>query len=260
MSHSGLTSRLSLSLILATLFIFAALRPGFAANLVTLRLTQAATASARGDAAEADNAPMRAAMQARNARIKADAILSRSEFQDVEQESWLGRKWALFVFWLGSLIDGAYSRLPHTPWLVPAIEWGLLLAIAVGLVIWAWRVTQQQRLQLAVATRNQQSLWQQESEDWASQAELQAAAGDWREAVHSLYWATIVLLEGQRMWRQNRARTPREYLPLLEAGSARQRALTRLTTIFERIWYGLRPAGKQDYEQAQRLLEELKAA
>jgi hypothetical protein len=76
--------------------------------------------------------------------------------------------------------------------------------------------------------------------------------------VHCLYWAAIVMLEGRRLWRANRARTPREYLPLLEAGSVRQRALGGLTRIFERIWYGLRPASRQDFERAQALLEELK--
>ncbi len=62
------------------------------------------------------------------------------------------------------------------------------------------------------------------------------------------------------MWRPNRARTPREYLPLLEAGSPRQLALGGLTRLFERIWYGLRPAARRDFEQAQALLDELKAA
>jgi len=57
-----------------------------------------------------------------------------------------------------------------------------------------------------------------------------------------------------------RARTPREYLALLEEGSTRQQTLLGLTRIFERIWYGLRPAAKSDYERAKSMLEELRAA
>jgi hypothetical protein len=221
-----------------------------------------AKASARlsSDAAEASGAVAATSAAATGARAKADAILDRTEFRSVEEEGWLSKKWALLALWVGSLIDGAYSRLPHSAWLVPVIEWGLLIAVAVGLIIWAWRVTQQQRIELAVPASDRQTLWQKESDDWARRAETQAAAGEWREAVHCLYWAAIVMLEGRRMWRANRARTPREYLPLLEAGSARQRALSGLTRIFERIWYGLRPAGRNDFEQAQALLEELKAA
>ena len=67
-----------------------------------------------------------------------------------------------------------------------------------------------------------------------------------------------MLLEGQKLWRQNRARTPREYLRLLQAGSDKQRALGGLTGIFERIWYGLRPAAESDYRQASSFLEQLR--
>ncbi len=221
-----------------------------------------AKASARlsSDAAEASEAPADSSVAASDARAKADDILGRTEFRTVEQESWLGKKWALLGLWLGSLINGAFSHLPRSPWVVPVIEGGLLVGAAVGLIVWAWRVTQQQRVELAVPANDRQMLWQKESDDWARRAEAQAAAEDWREAVHCLYWAAIVMLEGRKAWRPNRARTPREYLPLLEAGSQRQRALNGLTRIFERIWYGLRPAGRRDFERAQALLEELKAA
>jgi hypothetical protein len=194
------------------------------------------------------------------ARKEADAILSRSEFGKVEQEGWLDQKWALFTLWFSALVDRFFSGLPHSSWVAPVVEWGILIAAAVALIVWAWRVTQQQRVALAVPDANRQILWQKESDDWARRAEVQAAAGDWREAVHCLYWAAIVMLEGRRAWRPNRARTPREYLPLLEAGSQRQRALNGLTRLFERIWYGLRPAARRDFEQAQALLDELKAA
>jgi hypothetical protein len=194
------------------------------------------------------------------ARAKADAILSRGEFRTVQPEGWLDRESGLVELWLSTLIDSFFSRLPHSSWTAPLIEWGLLVAAAVALIVWAWRVTQQQRVELSVPDADRQMVWQKESDDWARLAEARAAAEDWREAVHCLYWAAIVMLEGRRMWRPNRARTPREYLPLLEAGSPRQLALGGLTRLFERIWYGLRPAARRDFEQAQALLDELKAA
>lgn len=219
-----------------------------------------ASARLASDMDEALAVPAASSLARTSARGKADAILGRTEFRAVEEQGWLSRQWGRLRLWLGTLIYGAFSKMPRSPWVVPAIEGALLIGAAVALILWAWRVTQQQRVELAVPANERQVLWQKESDDWARRAEVQAAAGDWREAVHCLYWAAIVMLEGKRLWRPNRARTPREYLPLLEAGSARQRALGGLTRLFERIWYGLRPAGQQEFEQAQALLEELKAA
>jgi len=223
------------------------------------RATLMAKASARlqDDAAEvsaAESAPSTA-----DARNKADAILDRTEFRAVQQNSYLSQQIAAFLMGIQRGLDAAARHLPRAPWLVLVIEWMFLGGAAAGLLIWAWRTTQQQRLALSAPSDTRQAMWQKESDDWALRAETEASRGEWREAVHCLYWAAIVMLEGRTMWRANRARTPREYLPLLEAGSPRQTALGGLTRIFERIWYGLRPANRNDFERAQALLEELKA-
>ena len=39
-----------------------------------------------------------------------------------------------------------------------------------------------------------------------------------------------------------------------------QQTLQRLTQLFERIWYGLRPAAESDYTSAVTLFEELRGA
>jgi len=67
------------------------------------------------------------------------------------------------------------------------------------------------------------------------------------------------MLEGQKLWLQNRARTPREYVNLLEPGSERRKQLSGLTRVFERIWYGLRPAGESDYRDAKAMLDQMRA-
>jgi hypothetical protein len=101
---------------------------------------------------------------------------------------------------------------------------------------------------------------QREPDDWARMAEQAAAAGDWREAVHCLYWASITLLEGRRAWRHNPTRTPREYVRLLKPGSSQQQGLRRMTQIFERIWYGHRDAEAEVYAQAHACFETLDRA
>jgi hypothetical protein len=102
--------------------------------------------------------------------------------------------------------------------------------------------------------------WEQAAEDWARMAEEHAAAGAWREAVHCLYWAAIVLLEGRRAWRHNPTRTPREYVRLLKPGSAQQQGLRGLTQSLERSWYGQREATAEDFRRAQGYFRQLETA
>ena len=229
-------------------------------ELIRVNVMTRASERLAADAAEVDAVGGGSGASLQDARSKADVVLDRTEFRAVAQDHYAMQQWARLAMAIDEFFDRAARHLPQAPWMVLAIEWTVLGGAAAGLLIWAWRTTRQQRLALAAPSETRQAVWQRESDDWARRAEAEAAKGEWREAVHCLYWAAIVMLEGRRMWRANRARTPREYLPLLEAGSARQRALGGLTRIFERIWYGLRAADKKDFERAQALLEELKAA
>src|ERR1035441_9342535 len=56
---------------------------------------------------------------------------------------------------------------------------------------------------------------------WLADARRAAAAGQWREAIHFVYWAAISRLESKRLWPADRARTPREYLSLVAAEDPR---------------------------------------
>ncbi len=80
-----------------------------------------------------------------------------------------------------------------------------------------------------------------------------AAAGEWRQALHFVYWAAISRLESKRLWPADRARTPREYLALVAVDDPRRAGLASLTGSFERTWYGGRAAGEGDYRQAEEL-------
>ncbi len=213
---------------------------------------ETAQASAAGAAAaEAGALP--------DARKAAAQILNTAEFRRVHRNSWLQQRLAALSLILDRLFNGAAGLIPHSPWIATLVEWGLLALAAAGLMLWGWRAGRQQRLVVTASQSQSINRWQRESDDWAERARTQAAAGEWREAVHCLYWAAIVLLEAQKLWRQNRARTPREYLLLLEPGSPRQQALGGLTRVFERIWYGLRPASENDYTRAAALFDQLRA-
>ena len=80
-----------------------------------------------------------------------------------------------------------------------------------------------------------------------------AGLGLWREGIHFLYWAVISRLESKRLWPADRARTPREYFALVAPDDLRKPGLASLTATFERVWYGGREAGEEDYRRAERL-------
>ena len=194
------------------------------------------------------------------ARRTADTILARPEFATVREVSLWEKFWARVGLWLDKIFGGVAKFGKRSPWIGPVMEWGLIGLALIGLAFWAMRVLQRQRLAVRVEAGRQMETWEDASRNWRVLAEERAASGAWREAVHCLYWASIAALEGRKLWAPNRSRTPREYVRLLEAGSARWKILRQQTQGFERVWYGLRDAARQDYEHALALHEELRAA
>jgi hypothetical protein len=194
------------------------------------------------------------------ARHAADAILSRPEFRIVSNESWLDRKIAEALSWLGRIFSATADFGHRSPWLAPVIEWTFVVLTVVFVILWVFQTMRAERLDLARGSVVPLTDWQKESAEWADLARLEAEANNWREAIHCLYWASIVALESRRLWRRDFARTPREYLVLLEHNSRQQLSLRKLTGIFERIWYGLRDAAREDYQQALALFEDIRHA
>jgi hypothetical protein len=187
------------------------------------------------------------------ARDAANSVLRTAEFENDQGPTWWERKKAQFTRWLGRIFLGVGALGEMAPWLGRLLEWVFFLGAATGLVVILLRTLARQRQRMRVALGEGGPLvtaWQREANDWARMAQQHADAAEWREAVHCLYWAAIVLLEGRRAWRHNPTRTPREYVRLLKPGSARQQGLRGLTQIFERVWYGLRDADAEEYRRA----------
>jgi len=191
-------------------------------------------------------------------RAVAGEVLQRPEFQRDLSETWWEQK-KKQLFGVLEKIFGRVNRLGHAaPWLVKTMEWTLFVGAAVGLLIFLLRQMARQRLRVELgASAIKADAWSRESSDWAQRAEAFASEGAWRDAVHCLYWAAIVLLESRRAWRHNPTRTPREYVRLLKPGSAQQAGLRGLTQIFERTWYGLREVDAAEYTQARELYDGL---
>ncbi len=192
------------------------------------------------------------------ARSEADAVLAEPEFQRKTTVTWWDRVTGYFYGWLAKLFGGIARAGAAAPWLGQVVIWILSLSAAAGLFFFVLRNLQRQRLRISLAgAAVAKTAWDREATDWSKQAEESARGGEWREAVHCLYWAAIVSLESRRAWRHNPTRTPREYVKLLKPGSAQQKGLRELTRMFERVWYGLREGGAEEYAEARGLYEAL---
>jgi hypothetical protein len=83
--------------------------------------------------------------------------------------------------------------------------------------------------------------------------------------VHSAYWAGISYLEAIELIVPDRTRTPREYLRLLSKPrpdsavpiEKPRAALAALTTRLEQVWYGRRPASREDFLESMQQIEGL---
>jgi hypothetical protein len=209
------------------------------------------------DLADAQTAP--AAPDFSLARKEANAILASREFNTSAAPSLRDQIIALLYRWLDRMLAHVAAFGSRSPWIGPLIEWGLGGIVCALLLVWAFRTVRRQRVRMQLDATRRIEQTDERVLNWMREAEEHAAGGRFRDAVHCLYWASIVTLEGQRLWQPDRARTPREYLRLLDPASAIAALLGRQTFSFETIWYGLRPAERPDYDSALELHRQLRA-
>ncbi len=192
-------------------------------------------------------------------RAVMNQVLAEREFQDLEAPNPKDSAMEKVGNWLNRVLEGAMRASSRAPWLGRALVWGFVIAVCAGLVLALWRLERRWRIRLAPENRGpalgsaSQVPWQQ----WMDNARRAAEAGQWREAIHFLYWAAISRLESKRLWPADRARTPREYLALIAPDDPRQPGLATLTRSFERTWYGGLPAAEKDYLRAEHIASAL---
>jgi len=149
-------------------------------------------------------------------RMQRDRVLASKEFQVVHEYSWRERVSAWLSEKLTRIFGDAASLGRIAPWFGKMLEWGSLLAAITLLVLWIYRTLDRQRTALGKLTGDAAKREAVEaSRVWAELAQVHAANGEWRDAIHCLYWASIVLLEERRTLRRSETRTPREALQLL---------------------------------------------
>ncbi|HJX85366.1 MAG TPA: DUF4129 domain-containing protein, partial [Candidatus Angelobacter sp.] len=192
-----------------------------------------------------------------HSRDKMKEILARREFSKVAGPSAKDLLLSRIFGWLERVLDKLFSvRSPNFP-VAQAIIY-LLIAIAVAvLAIWIVRrfgrrsdmAPEREIIPFSPSAKG----WRA----WLAEARALAQQQEWRESVHLAYWAGISFLEEHGSWKPDRARTPREYLRLLNARATQYPALVALTRKFEVIWYGHRDASQADFQEALGQLEKL---
>jgi len=210
------------------------------------------------DLADAQASP--ATPEFARARQQANTILASREFNTSTAPSLRDQIIAMLYRWIDRLLGHVVAFGSRSPWVGPLIEWGLGALACAMLLVWAFRTVRRQRVRMQLDNARRIEQTDERVLNWIRDAEEYAAGGRFRDAVHCLYWASIVTLEARRLWQPDRARTPREYLRLLDPASAIAPLLRRQTSSFETIWYGLRPAARPDYDNALQLHHQLRSA
>jgi hypothetical protein len=228
----------------------------------TSELLQAAEARLTQDIAQADGAAAAQPVAAPDHAQERDAmkqVLAGRDFRGLEAPTARDSALEKLGAWLNGLLASFGKLQANVAWLGPLLVWGFVLAVCVGLVWGLMQLERRWRIRLvpesdgpaagAASARD----WQL----WLADARRTAAASQWREAIHFVYWAAISRLESKRLWPADRARTPREYLSLVAAEDPRRAGLSKLTHSFERTWYGGRAAGESDYMKAEEIASSL---
>lgn len=186
-------------------------------------------------------------------------VLSQGIYSNLKPEPERNRALEKIGEWLNSLFAGLSRVTMGAPWLGRALMIGFFVIVG-ALLIWAM-IQSERRLRLRIVPDAYDVVGGAPSargwELWWMDAEASAAEGEWREAVHYLYWASISRMESMRLWPADKARTPREYLKLLKSDDPRRSGLLNLTRNFERIWYGGREADESTYTNATKVASEL---
>jgi Domain of unknown function (DUF4129) len=198
------------------------------------------------------------------ARPKLDSILARREFAAARPRSQAELLRQRFNRWLLHVVEKLFQGIGKHPMGAKALFW-LIVFVLVGwlaLVLvrfWMRRARIEELKNVGAIARHRS--WQ----EWIRAGREAAARGDFREAIHCVYWAGVTHLEDGGAIQVDRTRTPREHLRLLTEAEGspgfsmpkRRDYLAALTSQFERVWYGHDPVGKEDFQTCLRQAEEL---
>ena len=189
------------------------------------------------------------------ARARLTTILARREFADLQGPTWMDRLRQRVLGWLTHLLGGVVEAAA-IPTIGRAVVYSTAAAAVLVLLFLVFRALARdeapENLHL-LRVKSQDAEWPQ----WLAAAHDAAARRDWRDAIHGTYWTAVAFLERRDGWRVDRARTPREYLRLVQPASPDYGTFANLMRRFELVWYGNTTADADMFADALSSLKQL---
>jgi len=182
-------------------------------------------------------------------------VLADRRFAAARATTWQAALRERIRQWLFDL----FSRMSGRGWssriVMQAIAWGVSIAALMVLLVWLTGMSLRRRRDTPIGVGPAGAIVPPGHVLGAEAAEL-IRAGRLREGARAAYRAALRRLEEEGVVRPDAARTPRETLRLVAPAHRRAAPLSAITSVFERIWYGSRPAGEIDASRLLGLLQE----
>lgn len=226
--------------------------------LERVRLVQGQLAAAGGDRTAA-----------RLARL--EAVLAQPQFAGLAQGPTLLERlgeWLRTLFeWLGGVLPrpagGSGSPIPSgaaegIAWLVAGLG-----GVAVAILLSYWLTRLLGGFVAEAEARRRREAGAEEPLTAVSarrQAQAQAQAGQYRQAVRSLYLSALLHLEERGLVRADRSLTNREYLAQAAVAEEVRRHLQPVVQTFDAVWYGVREPDGETFARYQREIDALNEA
>jgi hypothetical protein len=192
----------------------------------------------------------------RQVRDRLDKILSAREFAGLRGPSWWDVVQARIKEWLYKQFGKLFGHLGHAKAAGNVIAWGLILTAAILLAVWAVRLSKRGGRNPDMDLRGARPTGQ-DWHYWMREAAAAAKNNDYRAAIHAAYWAAVSRMEEANLLPEDRSRTPRESLRLIQRESSQYAPLRQLTLRFELVWYGYRFATAAEWNDAVQQLEKI---
>jgi hypothetical protein len=202
------------------------------------------------------------------ARAKLEQILKRREFAPAGPPSAWDQLRQKIGQWVLRMFEKLFGSIARHPIGSELLFWLIIFGVVCWLVTMLVRFWTGRGRSIAlqsIGTIAAHRSWQ----EWIRGAQDAATRGEFREAIHLLYWAGITRLEDLSILTVDHTRTPREQLRLLSypaksgaqvaasATPAQRAPMLGLTTQLERVWYGRRPASVDDFRECVKHVEDL---
>jgi hypothetical protein len=188
-------------------------------------------------------------------RARLDKILSAREFQGQQGPTWWDLLKQRIYHWIDKQLDRIFGHVRARS-IGNIVVWSVVTLVGLLMLFWTlrflMRARQTEAMDLSGATPVGRD-WRR----WLREAREAAGRGEYRAAIHAAYWAVIMRMEEMKALPEDRSRTPRESLRLVDRGSAAYAPLLQLTRRFELVWYGYRAATAADWDDASQQLEML---